>query len=609
MIKEIARRLALRSLVVALCCFSAGGVWAAALSAIALNGDGEMLRVQLETQPGVLGSVSMTHQGGEGLRIELKNVSQPELDALVKTLAARPAVVSGVQALTGLDGRSVLELSLTQPLQVLDETVVALIDGRSRWELVLGARETVRKQAPVADVRPALGSIGFAVRDDRLDIKLTGSAALVAEVSFRDSTPAMIVELPGVPRAQLERAVQDIDILPALVRRVRVDAVPGEVGKLVFELSGSADLVDVGGTAQGEAGNVQMSIVPDLAPSAEGRKDKLLQIKTITADGGVDLSFGGIADARMNTYTLDYPPRVVVDLLGMRVDQARTAASRFASEHPVVQRVAITETRLGSARLVFELVTPVGLEAKTYPQPVSGHLGGVSLGLRALPEPGTMIARRDLDLRYRHDLQDFRRPGVVIRPVQLEGPYANSTAEAQPGSRFRLLEMLDLARDADAKYRAAKADFEAISEAIPQARAGYLPVASFDYQHSAIYQNVIKSPNTAFPPDSTNYPGDTWSLTITQPLYRAQTSIRLEQAKVSVEQAQLNLVAAEQDLILRVAGSYLGMLAAADNMDLVKAEREATGKQLELARSRLQKLAGSRPLTGWTTVWLRSRRS
>lgn len=563
-----------------------------ALHALEFKGEGDLLRVQLETQVGVVGNVTMKHGGRETLLIELKDVTKAEIEALIKDIAARTALVRDVRALPGLDGRSLLEVQLARSLQVLDETVVAMAGGRSRWELVLGEPDAARKPLVAADVKPALGGIVFSGREDRLDLTLNGSAGLVAEVSFAESPSRLIVELPGVPKAQLQQAVQGIEVLPPMVRSVQIEAGAGKVGRLVFELNGSGDLVDVGGTAQGEAGNVQMSVVPDLAPTND-RRARLLHIKTVQGDGGVDLAFGGAAAARVNTFTLDNPPRVVVDMLGWRPDQVKTAASRFASDNPVVQRVAVTETRLGSARLVFELASQVALGGKTYPEAQTGRTGSMQLALRPLPDAGGMLARRNLDLRYRHDLQDFRRSGVTIRPVQLDGPYAKAVVPPQPGTRFRLIEMLDRAKDVDAKFGVAKAEFEAMSESIPQARAGLLPVAALDFQRSSINQDVIKSPNPAFPPNSTQYPSTTWNLTITQPLIRPQAFVRMSQAKVTVEQAQLNLVAAEQDLMLRVANGYLSVLAANDNLELIQAEREATGKQLELATARLQSGLGT----------------
>ena len=55
-----------------------------------------------------------------------------------------------------------------------------------------------------------------------------------------------------------------------------------------------------------------------------------------------------------------------------------------------------------------------------------------------------------------------------------------------------------------------------------------------------------------------------------------------------VRQAEFTLLAAEQDLQLRTTAAYLLVLAAADNLALARAEREAIGKALELARERLK---------------------
>jgi outer membrane protein len=67
----------------------------------------------------------------------------------------------------------------------------------------------------------------------------------------------------------------------------------------------------------------------------------------------------------------------------------------------------------------------------------------------------------------------------------------------------------------------------------------------------------------------------------------------MDQAQLAVKQAELNLLAAEQDLILRVATSYLNFLASNDGVELARAEREATEKQYEQAKSRMDSGLGT----------------
>jgi outer membrane protein len=566
---------------------------------LAFREDADVLRLQLDTPVGALGNVTLANAGRPAVRIELKGLSSQRVADMVKSLQ-RPGKIKTLSVLPGLNGNVLIEAELTVPMKVLDETVVALGGNRSRWELVLGEGDGGLPMAADTAAAPALGAIRFAGSDDRLDMVLEGSAALVAEVSFEDAPARMVVELPGVPRAQLEQAVATLDALPPLLKRVGAVAPAGKTpGKLVLELRGGVDLVDTGGVARDGVGQVTMSLVADSLPSGRPavRQQALKAIDTQSMGGEVGIVLEGPGDARVNAYTLTQPSRVVVDFLGWTPSQVKQAVGRFSTKDPVVRQAALTETRLGSARVVFDVVTPVALGSRRYPQLADGADGKLVLALRApaASEADTRMAGASgLAMAAGRDLRDLRKPEVVIKPVQLDGMHAEGReAASSPGARYDLVAMLERAMQADAKYAIARADYEAVSEAVPQARAGFLPVASFDYQRSRVHQNVRQSPNPTFLKDSVTYPSQSMTLTITQPLLRVQSWMREDQAQVSVEQARLNLLAAEQDLILRVTTGYLNLLATTDGLELAKSEREATGKQLDLARSRLQSGLGT----------------
>ena len=590
-------------------CLLAGGSAAAPAHAadapqqveLAFREDADVLRLQLDIPVGALGNVTLAHGGRPAVRIEIKGVSPKQVAELVGSLQ-RPGKIRKLTVLAGLNASTVIEAELNGPMKVLDETVVALGGNRSRWELVLadGDGDGGAPAAPPVAVAPALGQVRFSGSDDRLDVILEGNAALVAEVSFEDAPARLMIELPGVPRAQLEQAVAALDALPPLLKKV--DAMPPTArapSRLVFELRGGVDLVDTGGVAQGGVGQVTMSLVADSPPSGKPavRQQSLKAIGTQSANGEIGIVLEGPGDARVNAYTLAQPSRVVVDFLGWTPAQVKQAVGRFSSKDAVVRQAAVTETRLGSARVVFDVVTPVALGSRQYPRLADGGDGRLVLALRApaATEADTRMAgSAGLGMVAGHELRDLRKPEVVIRPVQLDGAHADGQVAPQaPGARYDLVGMLEKAMRADPKYAAAKADFLAVSEAVPQARAGFLPVASFDYQRSRVHQDVRRSPNPTFLRDTATYPSESMTLTITQPLLRAQTWMREDQAQASVEQARLNLLAAEQELILRVTSGYLNLLATTDGLELAKAEREATGKQLDLARGRLQSGLGT----------------
>jgi outer membrane protein len=62
---------------------------------------------------------------------------------------------------------------------------------------------------------------------------------------------------------------------------------------------------------------------------------------------------------------------------------------------------------------------------------------------------------------------------------------------------------------------------------------------------------------------------------------------RLNQAEAAEKQALAQRIGAEQALMVRVATTYLGVLAAQDNLSFATAERTSIGQQLQLAKERV----------------------
>jgi outer membrane protein len=146
-----------------------------------------------------------------------------------------------------------------------------------------------------------------------------------------------------------------------------------------------------------------------------------------------------------------------------------------------------------------------------------------------------------------------------------------------------LLDVYRQARSSDPTYSAAKSGWAAAQERIPQARAGLLPLASISA--SAQYNDRnIRFRDTAVPDQTARFGNNTVGLTVTQPLFRRQSSIAVDQALTQVQQADAQLALAAQDLILRAAQAYFDVLLAYDNVALAQAQKTAIGQQLEQAK-------------------------
>ena len=150
-----------------------------------------------------------------------------------------------------------------------------------------------------------------------------------------------------------------------------------------------------------------------------------------------------------------------------------------------------------------------------------------------------------------------------------------------------LQESYNLAQEGDPQILAAKAEFDAAAENIPQARSALLPQISLDVFSGNSDQKA--SNITGFYPASTN---DTdsqgYQLTLTQSLYNHQFYKRLDQAKANVAQAAAFYSSQQQELLIRVADLYFKVLGAEDNHRFTQAEKKAVAKQLEQTKKRFE---------------------
>ena len=140
-----------------------------------------------------------------------------------------------------------------------------------------------------------------------------------------------------------------------------------------------------------------------------------------------------------------------------------------------------------------------------------------------------------------------------------------------------LLQIYQLAKDEDATYAVARAEFTGNREKVSQARAGYLPILNAS-------ASVAKAVNAQQGLPRSRYASDGYSISLMQPLIRPQVWANFRQAKQQVLQAEHKLSAANQELILRVAKAYFDVLLAQDNVKVSQAQKTAFERQLEQAR-------------------------
>ncbi len=155
-----------------------------------------------------------------------------------------------------------------------------------------------------------------------------------------------------------------------------------------------------------------------------------------------------------------------------------------------------------------------------------------------------------------------------------------------------LLEIYQQALRSDPGIREAEANREATLQSRPQARGFLLPQINADASWSD--QATEGERTTAFglltktTPVDSQMDGVRWGLQLTQTLFRWDQWVTLKKAGKQVAQAEADYLTAQQDLIIRVAGSYFDVLAAKDTLKSEQAAKEAIARQLEQAKKRFE---------------------
>ncbi len=143
-----------------------------------------------------------------------------------------------------------------------------------------------------------------------------------------------------------------------------------------------------------------------------------------------------------------------------------------------------------------------------------------------------------------------------------------------------LVSVYQEAVDNNADLAAARAQYGAQKEVVPQARAGLLPNLSAGADLNNTRTELDQPAMTA------NRSSTVYQATLSQPIFRADRWFQLQAAKSVDEQASLQLSATEQNMILQSAESYFNVLRSQDNLASTKAEEAAFKRQLDQSNER-----------------------
>ncbi len=156
-----------------------------------------------------------------------------------------------------------------------------------------------------------------------------------------------------------------------------------------------------------------------------------------------------------------------------------------------------------------------------------------------------------------------------------------------------LLQVFEAAKENDAFVRASRAGYAATEQAVPQARSALLPTlgasATTSWTERQFPGSRINDPTSPLfgreLPDQ-NFNDHGWNAQLRQPILNMESWYNLSSAKASVDAAEFDLRATEQNLIVRVVQAYLNVLRAQDLLDSTSAEEAAVKRQLEQVQQR-----------------------
>lgn len=152
----------------------------------------------------------------------------------------------------------------------------------------------------------------------------------------------------------------------------------------------------------------------------------------------------------------------------------------------------------------------------------------------------------------------------------------------QPVGAEDLLQVYRQSMESDPALKAAAASQQASQEAKPQARALLLPSVGVTASRGSTFGVVGVSTGS----DGGNT--HSYAIGLTQPVYNRASQVQQRLAEETIKQADTDFNNAQNDLILRVAQGYFGVLAAIDNLTFATAEKNAFARQLEQANRRFE---------------------
>jgi len=142
-----------------------------------------------------------------------------------------------------------------------------------------------------------------------------------------------------------------------------------------------------------------------------------------------------------------------------------------------------------------------------------------------------------------------------------------------------LVQLYEAAKDHDATFKAARAQYEANLAKSEQAKAALRPTAGLE---SKLLET--DSDNLTTPSNSRQFGTKSLTLNASQPLYRPANQANYDKGQKQATAAQAQFKVAEQELIVRLSQAYFEVLTAQESLNFVTAQKSAVSEQLAAAK-------------------------
>lgn len=147
-----------------------------------------------------------------------------------------------------------------------------------------------------------------------------------------------------------------------------------------------------------------------------------------------------------------------------------------------------------------------------------------------------------------------------------------------------LVDLYDIAVQQDPQFQAARATQSSVKKTEEITKASLLPTIGLAANLNRVNQDVRSSPTAT---DDTYNKHDV-TLSLSQPVYRKDRWLSVDQAQILSAKADVDFLVAEQDLIVRLARAYFNVLSAQDTLEFVLSDKKAIERQLEQAKQRFE---------------------